>query len=106
MRRRVILGQRALADLRDIGNWIADHASETVAERYVWRLRSYCEGFDVFSERGTRRDDLRPGLRTIGFERRVTVAFAVFEDEVLIIRLFYGGRDIEAAFAADDDEFD
>jgi toxin ParE1/3/4 len=103
MKRRVVLGRRALEDLREIGAWIASHASADVAERYLHRLRSYCERFDVFSERGTRRDDLRPGVRTIGFERRVTVAFAVFDDEVVILRLFYGGQDIEAAFAEDPD---
>ncbi len=33
------------------------------------------------------------GLRIVGFERRVTVAFTVSEDRVTILRLFYGGRD-------------
>jgi toxin ParE1/3/4 len=47
------------------------------------------------SERGRRRDDIRPGLRIIGFERRVTVAFAVEEERVVILRIFYGGRDWE-----------
>jgi hypothetical protein len=31
----------------------------------------------------------------------VTVVFAVFETEVVIMRLLYGGRDVEAAFAED-----
>jgi toxin ParE1/3/4 len=102
MTRRVIFGRRALEDLREIGVWITARANAQVAERYLNRLRFYCERFDAFPERGTRRDELRPGLRTIGFERRVTVAFAVLAEEVVIVRLFYGGRDIEAAFAEDD----
>ena len=77
MNRRVVFGRRALDDLRGIGIWISEHASDRIAERYLHRLRSYCESFDIFPERGTRRNDLRPGVRTIGFERRVTVAFAV-----------------------------
>ena len=44
------------------------------------------------------RDDLRPGLRITGFRRRVTVAFSVDEDRVMILRLFYGGQDWERAF--------
>ncbi|GAA0603666.1 hypothetical protein GCM10009416_46590 [Craurococcus roseus] len=40
----------------------------------------------------------RPGLRTVGFERRVTIAFAVEPDAALIVRVLYGGRDLEAAF--------
>jgi plasmid stabilization system protein ParE len=51
----------------------------------------------TFPERGTRRDDLLPGLRTIGFERRVTIAFVVTPDTVLIEGIYYGGQDFEAA---------
>ena len=46
-------------------------------------------------ERGHRRDDVRPGLRIIGFERRVTVAFTVSETHVVILRRFYSGWDWE-----------
>ena len=55
-------------------------------------------GFDIVSERGHRRDDISPGLRIAGFERRVTIAFAVDDDRVTILRMFYGGRDWEAEF--------
>jgi toxin ParE1/3/4 len=43
------------------------------------------------------RDDIRPGLRVVGFERRVTIAFAVGEAGVTIVRVFYGGQDWEEA---------
>jgi toxin ParE1/3/4 len=38
------------------------------------------------------------GLRVTGFERRVTIAFIVTADAVLIEGIFYGGRDFEAHF--------
>lgn len=41
-------------------------------------------------------DGIRPGMRTIGFERRITIAFAVGETSVTILRIFYGGRDWQA----------
>ena len=68
---------------------------------YTERIATRCLGLADFPERGTRRDDLYPGLRTIGFERRVTIAFTVAADAVTILRVLYGGRDLEAAF---DDE--
>jgi toxin ParE1/3/4 len=37
-------------------------------------------GTGEFSVARRRRDDLLPGLRTTGFERRVTIAFVVAED--------------------------
>ena len=54
--------------------------------------------FATFPLRGTQRDDLLPGLRVTGFERRVTIAFVVTADAVLIEGIFYGGRDFEAVF--------
>jgi toxin ParE1/3/4 len=63
----------------------------------------YCEKMETFPQRGTRRDDLRPGLRTIGFRRRVTIAFAVEADTVMIIGVFYGGQDFEAALRIDEE---
>ena len=46
-------------------------------------------------ERGTPRDDIRPGLRVMGFERRATIVFQIVGTEVIIARVFYGGRDYE-----------
>ncbi len=48
-----------------------------------------------FPERGTRRDDIRPGLRILGFERRATIVFQVAKREVVIVRILYGGRNLE-----------
>jgi toxin ParE1/3/4 len=45
---------------------------------------------------------LRPGLRTIGFRRRVTIAFAVEAEVVTIIGVFYGGQDFEGAWLIDE----
>jgi toxin ParE1/3/4 len=54
-----------------------------------------------FPERGTRRDDLARGLRTIGFERRVTIAFRVVRTRVEIVTIAYGGRDFESDLKED-----
>jgi len=48
-----------------------------------------------FPERGTRRDAIRPGLRTLGYRRRVTIAFHITDAAVVIDRILYGGRDVE-----------
>jgi len=34
-----------------------------------------------------------PGLRTVGFERRATIAFMMTEDAVLVEGVFYGGQE-------------
>jgi toxin ParE1/3/4 len=64
---------------------------------YTRRIREYCTRLVDFPQRGTRRDDLRPGIRIVGFEDRVGIAFYVLGDRVEIARILYGGRDLESA---------
>ena len=94
-RRNVRFSSEAEDDLSRIVGWIEERASLSVAIGYATRLHAYCQRLVLASERGTTRDDITPGLRVIGFERRVSIAFVVDGDEVVILRLFYGGRDWE-----------
>jgi toxin ParE1/3/4 len=99
VRRKVVFGPEAEADLLDIYDFIAARSGSKTALSYVDRIGTYCRGFADFPERGTRRDDLWPGLCIIGFERRVTIALQVKPDTVRIIRILYGGRDLKAAIS-------
>ena len=60
--------------------------------------KEICLALAFAGEHGTKRDDIREGLRTFGFERRVTIAFHVGRTTVTIDRILYGGRDIRRAF--------
>jgi toxin ParE1/3/4 len=79
-------------------NYIAGQAGAGRARAYTGRIVSYCLGFTIFPERERRRDDLRPGLRVIGFGRRVTIAFHIAGERITIDRVLYGGRDPTRAF--------
>ena len=100
IRRTVTYAPEAQRDLMALYDQIADAASPNVAFRYVDRVEHWLDGFALASERGARRDDIRPGLRITGFERRLTVAFTVLEDTVVIQRVFYGGQDWAAALGS------
>lgn len=94
MKRRIVeFSDDAIDDLNALYDWIADKADPVTALSYIERLEKYCRGFDVASERGELRSDIRPGLRVTGFEKRITIAFIVEDTRVVILRLFYGGRD-------------
>ena len=95
--RTVVFSPQARDDLIALYDWIADSAGADIALSYIGRLEAYCLGFSTASERGHRRDDIRPGLRIVGFERRITIAFTVSADRVMILRLFYAGRNWEGA---------
>jgi toxin ParE1/3/4 len=93
------LSPEAEADLVALYDWIAERASPDTALGYIDRLESYIRGFDYASERGTLRNDIREGLRTVGFERRVTIAFNFTAQEVILLGLFYGGQNWQEALS-------
>lgn len=93
-RYRVRFTPLANSQLQELYDHIATHGDPYTALGYVERIEQFCMEFGTFPERGTRRDDIRPGLRIVGFERRVTVAFEVGPDEVRIISILYAGRQL------------
>lgn len=93
--RAVVYAPEAQEDLNALYDRIAEAAAPATAIGYIDRIEAFCSGLSVASERGQLRNDIRPGLRTVGFERRITIAFAVEPERVVILRLFYGGRDWE-----------
>lgn len=103
--RRLIFRPSAQRDLADLYQNIRDRTgAPDIAIGYVRRIRAYCEGFVEFPERGIKRDDIRPGLRIAGFERRVAIAFTFDADHVRIGRIFYGGRDYQTLLGATNDD--
>ena len=90
--RIVIMTVQAVNDLVTMSDFITVKAGLKVADTYIERLKAFLRGFDLASERGTLRNDIRKGLRIIGFERRVTIAFNVTNTSVFILRIFWGGQ--------------
>jgi toxin ParE1/3/4 len=95
--RRVRYSARASRQLADLYSYLLEIAGEQRADSYVGKIVVYCDGFGLFPQRGTARDDIEPGLRIVGYRRRVSVAFTIEPDAVTIQGIFYGGRDVEAA---------
>ena len=95
---RVLFTASAERQLDRLHRYVAERAGESTADNYVERIVTFCRGLSTFPLRGSARDDLLPGLRTIGFERRATIAFMVTTDAALIEGVFTGGQDFEAKF--------
>ena len=94
MNYRVVFSDAAEKDVTELLDSLVPAAGERVARAYVDRLIDYCAGFETFPERGLRRDDLRPGLRIVGYRDRASIAFLVRDDVVTIVRIFHGGRKV------------
>lgn len=86
----------AEADLDAIFAFIWEQSGSRVsAENYLRRLERFLADLDLFPARGTIRSDLREGLRVIGFERSVSVAFKVEGETVVVFRILAGGRSLK-----------
>jgi toxin ParE1/3/4 len=99
VRRRIVeYSLRSENDAAWILETVAAAAGLHTGLSYLTRLRDFCDRLQLGAERGTRYDHIRPGLRIVGFERRVTIAFTVDDDRVTVLRLFYGGQDWKREF--------
>ena len=90
---RVVFSPEARDDLTNLYLYIAERSGDVRAMGFVDRIEAQCRGLSDFPECGTQRDDVAPGLRIIGFERRVAIAFHIDPGTVTIDRILYGGRD-------------
>ena len=99
----VVFTPEAENQLTELYRYIAQTASPDVAQRYLEAIVTYCEGLKSFPHRGSKRDDIRPGLRVTNYKGRCVVAFAVSGKLVSVIGVFYGGQDYESALQSDVD---
>lgn len=104
MAHEVIFSPEALSDLIQIYNVIVPDGGAARAESYTDGIIAICLGLTTFPERGTQRDDLRPGLRTTTWRRRITIAYHITPVNVVIDRILYGGRNMPAIFRDEPDD--
>jgi toxin ParE1/3/4 len=95
MTRKVVFSPEARDDLFEIYRHIADRGAPNAALGYVTRLEARCANLAAFPLQGLARDDVRPGLRLLGFERKTEIAFHVTPAAVMIDRLFHGGQAVD-----------
>ncbi len=100
----VVFSPEAEQQLVALYHYIAAASSPDRAMRYTEAIIGCCESLQTFPHRGTKRDDVRPGLRITNYKKRTVIAFTVDPDQVSIIGVFYGGQDYEAVLYEDPEE--
>lgn len=102
----IVFAPEAEDDLVELFEYIAAQGSPVVAARYTEAIIAYCEGLAAFAHRGTKRDDIRPGLRITNYRGRAVIAFSIDEstDTVAILGVYYGGRNYESELRAGEDQ--
>jgi plasmid stabilization system protein ParE len=90
---RVAFSAKAEDQLKRLENYLAIRFYPENSVRFVQRIVEACTSIGHAPYQGTRRDDLRPGVRLRGFEDKVAIYFEIFEDRVRILSIMYGGRE-------------
>ncbi|MBI3150294.1 MAG: type II toxin-antitoxin system RelE/ParE family toxin [Betaproteobacteria bacterium] len=103
MSHRIVFSPEFVTQLTELFRYIAEQASPEVAAGYTDAIVSYCESLRTFPLRGTRRDDVRPGLRITHYKKRAVIAYHVDAEVVSILGVFYGGRDYETILRDESD---
>lgn len=92
----VVFTPEAAEQLDALYAYVTAAASPAIALNYTNAIVSYCEGLNISPHRGSRHDEVRPGLRGTNYKKRVVIAFTVDGDLVSIIGIYYGGQDYES----------
>ena len=92
-RRQVELAASARIDLADLEASLSIAAGPRVSRNYLSRVRRFLSGLATAAERGRRADDIIPGLRIVGFERSLVVAYVVEDQRVVVLALRRAGWD-------------
>jgi hypothetical protein len=98
-RYRVVFSELARRQLDELYDFIAERAHPDVALGYIARIDAFCRGLETFPERGSLRNEVRPGLRIVGYRRQASIAFTVADATVVILAVFRRGADTEALLA-------
>ena len=96
MVRKVRFRASAEADLFALYDYIATVAGREIAGSSSGASRPRASSLRRSPNGEPTGRSLAPALRTIGFERRVTIAFRVLSNAVEIVAIAYAGRDFTA----------
>lgn len=92
---RARLSKRSEIDLEEIGDYIAID-SPMNAVRFIGELREACLKIGRMPTGYRQRSELAQGLRSSAL-KSYTIFFVIGDEEVLIVRVLHGARDITAS---------
>lgn len=90
----VQLSALAIEDLIALHQWVSAEADIPTADGYLARIEERIAALADFPHRGSPRDDLIAGLRTLTFERRLLIAYSVDGKVVTVQRVINALRDL------------
>ena len=95
-RRAFVLHDAAKEDLVAAWRLVAANDGPDRANAVYARMEAFCRSLADFADIGTRHDERRPGLRSVGIPglRRASGQFLVSDATVIVLRIGYLGRNV------------
>lgn len=93
----VRVASEVIEDLQEISDYLLP-LNEAACLRIVESLIAGYKSLGQFSYRGRSRDDLSPGLRNL-VEENYLIFYRVEAEDVFVVRILHGARDLSAIFA-------
>ncbi|WIW90952.1 type II toxin-antitoxin system RelE/ParE family toxin (plasmid) [Sphingobium sp. V4] len=90
----VQLSALAVEDLIALHRWVSVEADTPTADGYLTGIEERIAALADFPHRGSPRDDLVAGLRTLTLERRLLIAYNVDGKVVTVQRVINAFRDL------------
>jgi len=96
----VVITDTANDDLNNIGEYIRQSAGPLTSERFILRVIEVIGSLRFAPDRTAVRQDLPRGLHVIHADRYL-VFYRIVENEVVVLRVIHGARDITADMLSD-----
>ena len=89
------ISEPASFDLAQIWNYLYEESSESVATKFVERIKARAAQAASFPFSGAPRFHLAPGLRVLFYEQ-YAIYYVPKDSEVIVARVLHGARDLTA----------
>ena len=89
---KVILSSDALADLQEIGDFIAQDNLDA-AISFVARLKTRCFDLGTFPNAGRKPEEIGPGYRSVA-EGDYVIFYRIRPDALEVLHVLHGKRDL------------
>ncbi len=100
----VVFRPQALSDVEAIFLYVLEvSGSVETASAFTDRIFARCQRIGNAPRGGVAREDLGPGIRLVPFERRAVILYRLEAETVVIVDIFYGGRDYAALMKGEGD---
>lgn len=100
---RIIRRERALDDLAEHWSYRALELGPDSADALIDRIEKRIRLLAEYPESGTKRDELRPGLRSVPLGKLI-LFYNPLRDGIELVRVLDGRRDIRAVLAEEEDD--